>query len=270
VTLRPVRDVPRLVPALVLAATVALTAACAAPATSDAAAARRAAAERPIPGTTDRTCADLVVVGARGFTQDPDLNQGVGTEVRVTTARLVRLLQRRGDTSVHVEPIRYDSSRTATIGEYLGRTAQGSRMMRDRLEALSRQCPQSRFALVGFSQGAQVVHGVAADVPASQASRIALVAMIADPLSNPSDPLAHWAYGGPPTTGSGRLGPGPAVDPDLRDVAISLCVDGDEICHDRGAPGGPLSAKHKHFYETPAHAQETAEQLDAVLRRTGS
>lgn len=222
-----------------------------------------------IPGDRDETCADLVVIGARGSTQDPDLNRGVGTEVRRTTDRLARLLARRDDTSLDVEAIRYDASQAATLDAYMRNVAEGSRMMDRRLRVLERRCHGSRFALIGFSQGAQVVHGTATTMSASTASRVDLVAMIADPLTNPSDRIAHWSYGGRPATGGGRLGAGPPIDADLRDVAISLCVDGDEICNDRGAPGGPPSDTHKRFYESPQHAQQTAEQLDTVLRTGG-
>lgn len=228
-----------------------------------------AAAPGAARGTTNQDCADLVVIGARGSTQDPDRNHGVGTEVRRTVDALVRRLDRRSDLSVRVTPIRYDAAGTTTLTAYLRHTAAGARQMTARLRSEARACPDSRFALIGFSQGAQVVHGAATRMPASLARRVALVAMIADPRTNPADPITRWSYADRPTTGHGRLGSGPAVDPDLRHAAISLCVAGDEICNDRGAPGGPPSDVHRHFYERPAAARVTAAQLDAVLRRSG-
>lgn len=217
-------------------------------------------------GTVDRTCADLVVIGARGSTQDPDLNGGVGTEVRVTLDRLVALVHRRSGASVHLEPIRYDASAPPTLDTYQDHVAEGARMMTSRLRSLARTCADSRFALIGFSQGAQVVHAAAADMSSSLARRVALVAMIADPRNNPHDRIKHWSYGAEPARGGGRLGPGTPIDANLRDVAISLCNPADEICNDRGAPGGPPSATHKHFYEQPATAAITAAHLDRVLR----
>jgi hypothetical protein len=228
-----------------------------------------ATAERPA-GTVGTACADLVVIGARGSTQDPDLNAGVGTEVRRTVEQLTDLVHARSDRTVHVEAIRYDASAAPTLAAYLARTAEGTRQMTERLSALAGDCPDSRFALVGFSQGAQVVHGAAADMEPALAERVSLVAMIADPLTNPADPIRHWSYAKKPTGGNGRLGSGPPVDDDLRAVAISLCVAGDEICNDRGAPGGPPSDTHKHFYEKPSNARTTARQLDDVLRVHGA
>lgn len=221
-------------------------------------------------GRADGTCADLVVLGARGSTQDPALNSGVGTEVRRTTDRLVQLVEDRSDRTVRLEAIDYDSAAVATVEEFMAHAAAGSRRMAARLRSIARTCPDSRFALVGFSQGAQVVHGVAARMPSALARRVALVAMIADPRRDPDDQITHWAYGAEAATRPGKLGAGPAVDPDLRAAAISLCVAGDEICNDRGAPtGGGPSRTHKHFYEKPASVRATAAQLDTILQSQG-
>ncbi|MCW2768954.1 MAG: hypothetical protein JWR27_387 [Aeromicrobium sp.] len=215
------------------------------------------------------TCADLVVIGARGSTQALDRNFGVGTEVRRTVTELARRLHARGDTTVRLEAVRYDSAATATLAAYESHVEKGASMVSSRLDSLSRSCPDTRFALVGFSQGAQVLHTASVDVPPDLARRIPLVAMIADPRHNPSDDIAQWSYAAEPTVGNGRLGTGAPIDADLRAAAISLCVEGDEICNDRGAPGGPPSDTHKHFYEQSASVRATAQQLDRVLRRNG-
>ncbi|MCL3819680.1 cutinase family protein [Aeromicrobium wangtongii] len=219
--------------------------------------------------TTDVRCADLVVLGARGSTQDPDLNDGVGTEVRRTTDELARRLHGRSGLTVRIEAIRYDAGATATRAAYQRHTVEGTRMMLSRLRTLASTCADSRFALLGFSQGAQVVHGAATDMPGDLAGRVVLVAMIADPLRDPTDAIAHWSYAEEPTRGNGRLGAGPPISAALRPAAISLCVEGDEICNARGAPGDPPSEVHKHFYERPAAVRATAARLDAVLRRNG-
>jgi hypothetical protein len=218
---------------------------------------------------TDRTCADLAVIGARGSMQSADRNLGVGTEVRVTVEQLARRLRHRSDVTVHVEPVLYDSSPTPTAAGFLRNTAAGGTLALERLTSLATRCPSSRFALVGFSQGAHVVHTAAMAVPSSMRSRIALVAMIADPTDNPDDPIARWSYAARPTSGHGRLGAGPQIPAALRRAAISFCVAGDAICNDRGAPGNGQSPTHKHFYERPATARITAARLDRVLRANG-
>lgn len=214
-------------------------------------------------------CADLVVIGARGSTQALDRNLGVGAEVRRSVTLLAHRLHARRDLTIRLEAVRYDSAQMPDVAAYEANVRRGADMARERLEALSEACPDSRLALVGFSQGAQVVHTVATDVPADLARRIPLVAMIADPRRNPTDDIAHYSYGDEPVRGNGRLGTGSPIDPDLRGAAIALCVEGDEICNDQGAPGGPPSATHKHFYEKPDNAAVTARQLDRVLRRNG-
>ncbi len=215
------------------------------------------------------SCANLIVIGALGSTQNPDLNSGVGTEVRLTTDRLIRLVHARSAKTVGLEAIDYDSAAAASLDAYLAHTAEGATMMTSRLREIARACPDSRFALLGFSQGAQVVHGAAAHMPSELARRVALVAMIADPSRDPADRIRHWSYADSPAPQPGKVGAGAPIDPALRDVAISLCVAADDICNDVGAPGGPPSAAHKHFYEKPSTVRITAKQLDSILQAQG-
>jgi cutinase len=224
---------------------------------------------RTLPVLTDRTCADLVVIGARGSMQSADRNLGVGTEVRVTVQQLALRVRQRAGVTTHVEPVLYDSSPTPTAAGFLRNTAAGGALALDRLTSLAAECPSSRLALVGFSQGAHVVHTAAMAVPSSVAPRVVLVAMIADPTANPDDPIARWSYAARPTSGHGRLGAGPPIPAALRRAAISFCIDGDAICNDRGAPGSGQSPTHKHFYERPSTARVTAARLDRVLRANG-
>lgn len=219
------------------------------------------------PLLTTTRCADLVVIGARGSTQALDKNLGVGTEVRRTVTDLARRLHDRTDLTIRLEAVRYDSSEQASLDGYQSNVRQGADMVRDRLDALATACPDSRFALIGFSQGAQVMHTATVDVPTDLARRIPLLAMIADPRHDPADRITQFSFAASPVRGNGRLGAGSPIDPDLRGAAIAVCVEGDEICNDQGAPGGPPSDTHKHFYEDPEHAAVTAAQLDRVLRR---
>jgi cutinase len=221
------------------------------------------------PLLTSTRCADLVVIGARGSTQSLDKNFGVGTEVRRTVTDLARRLHERTDLTIRLEAVRYDSSEQSSLDAYQGNVRKGADLARDRLDALASTCPDSRFALIGFSQGAQVMHTAAVDVRADLARRIPLLAMIADPRHNPTDRITQFSYATSPVRGNGRLGAGSPIDPDLRRAAIAVCVEGDEICNDIGAPGGPPSDTHKHFYEDPENAAVTAAELERVLRRTG-
>lgn len=227
--------------------------------------AREISTSADVTSAAEGSCEDLIVLGARGSTQHPELNSGVGTEVRLVTDRLTRLLSARSGQTVQLEAIDYDSAATATLDAYQAHTAAGSELMTSRLRTLARTCPDSRFALLGFSQGAHIVHVTSAQMSSALARRVALVAMIADPWRSPGDDIQHWSYAAKPATEPGRLGAGAPIDADLRAVAISLCVPNDEICNDLGAPGGPPSAAHKHFYEKPSTVRTTAARLNRIL-----
>lgn len=206
-------------------------------------------------------CAGLVVLGARGSTQSAELNRGVGAEVRLSVEATARRLHQHARTTVRIEAVRYDASGGAA---YQAQVGAGAQLMQRQLTAAARRCPDTRFGLVGFSEGAQVVHAAAIDVPRTLAGRIALIAMIADPRRNPNDAIAHWSYG-KSAPRPGRLGPGTPIDPDVRGVAITLCAAGDEICNRRGSPGAAPSATHRHFYEKPSHARQTGDQLAKIV-----
>lgn len=212
-----------------------------------------------------KKCADLVVLGARGSSQSATLNRGVGAEVRLSVEATVRRLHHRANTTARIEAVRYDASGGAA---YQSQVGTGAQLMLRQLTADARRCPHSRFGLVGFSEGAQVVHAAAIDVPKTLERRIALIAMIADPRRNPGDAIAHWSYG-ESAPRPGRLGAGTPIDPNVRDAAITLCAAGDEICNRRGNPGASPSATHRQFYERPSSTQSTAQRLDQILAANG-
>lgn len=216
-------------------------------------------------GLTDDRCADLVVIGARGSTQDGSRNLGVGTEVRRTAESLADRLSERSGATTHVEPVAYDAAATSTLDEYLDNVRSGAELLVERFDALARTCPDSRFALLGFSQGAQVVHTATGSLPRALIDRVAVVAMIADPTRDPADAIAHWTYGPRDAPHAGRLGAGAAIPADLRDRTITLCAPDDEICNDQGRPGGPPSKTHREFYESGSTARRTAGQIADLL-----
>jgi cutinase len=212
-----------------------------------------------------KKCADLIMLGARGSTQAVKLNHGVGTEVRVSIEATARRLHQRAEATVRIEAVRYDASGGAA---YQAQVGAGAQLMQRQLAADARACPDSRFGLIGFSEGAQVTHAAALDVPKVLAPRIAVIAMIADPRRNPGDAITHWSYG-KSAPRPGRLGAGTPIDPDVRGASITLCASGDEICNGRGSPGAAPSSTHRHFYEKSSSARSTAQQLDKILHTNG-
>lgn len=228
---------------------------------------RTAKASAPLLVTTG--CADLIVLALRGAGQAADKNHGAGQEILASVRAMSADLHRKSETTIRLEGIPYRAEAAPTSDFHRGNVEDGMARTRDRIAELARRCPDSRVALVGFSQGAQVVHELAADLPAESARRIALVALIADPIRDPSDAIASWTYG-KAAPGPGKFGAGAAVDSALRDRTITFCTAGDEICNwPPGGYDGPLSDTHRHFYETSAHARSTGRQMADLLRRSG-
>jgi hypothetical protein len=220
------------------------------------------------PVLAETACADLVVLGLRGSTQSAAKNHGSGQEVLAAVRAMSRRLHRERVVSVRLKGIPYRAESAASAAIYQANVDDGMRRTRAEMNRIGRACPGTRLALVGFSQGAQVVHEVAGGLSAAESRRIALVAMIADPRRNPDDSIASWTYR-TRTTGPGKLGPGPALGPGLEGRAIAFCVAGDEICSwPPGGYAGGLSDTHRHFYEKPAHARQTGDRMAAIALRT--
>ena len=209
-------------------------------------------------------CADLIVLGARGSDQSATKNHGVGAEVLASVTAMAKQLHQRSKSTVRIVGIPYPA---VSGPEYTANVFTGVDHARKLLTSLAKKCPDSDFGLVGFSQGAQIVHGTALELTATQSRRVVLVAMISDPRRNPGDKIIHWSYGAA-TPGPGKLGAGTPIPKALRSMAVTFCAESDEICNwPPGGYSGPLSDTHRHFYET--HAAETGDQLASLLKSNG-
>lgn len=218
------------------------------------------------PALTTKRCADLIVLGARGSDQSATKNFGSGTEVRASVTAMAQTLHQRSDATVRLVGIPYPA---ASGPVYTANVFTGVKSARQLLTSLGKECRDSEFGLVGFSQGAQIVHGTALELSPRQIERVVLVAMISDPRRNPDDKITHWSYDAA-TPGPGKLGAGTPIPRDLRSKAITFCAKTDEICNwPPGGYSGHLSDTHRHFYETRQHAAQTGEQLNAILKSNG-
>ncbi len=180
---------------------------------------------------------------------------------------MAQKLHQRSDATVRLVGIPYPA---ASGPAYTANVFTGVKSARKLLTSLGKECRDSEFGLVGFSQGAQIVHGTALELTPRQIERVMLVAMISDPRRNPDDKITHWSYD-ESTPGPGKLGAGTPIPRDLRSKAITFCARTDEICNwPPGGYSGHLSDTHRHFYEQPEHAAQTGEQLDKVVRTNGA
>lgn len=227
-----------------------------------------ASVSRPL--FVDTKCADLVVLGLRGAGQSPTKNAGVGAEVLKSVKNMVTRLHRGSTTTVRLEAVTFQARSAVNLGIYVAGVRDGQRRLGSQYANVSKSCKDSKFALIGFSQGAQVVHEFSFNLPAPRARNLVLIAMIADPRKNPGDSIPAWSYAAKPTTSQGKLGAAPRFAAGLRHVAISFCVEADEVCN-RPRAGGleNMSSTHRKFYEQASTVGSTGERLNAVLRRNG-
>lgn len=84
----------------------------------------------------------------------------------------------------------------------------GARDVVSRLKSQSQLCPNQTFALVGYSQGASVMHRAADDIPKSLHSKIKALVMFGDPSQR---------------FGSGKFPAG------LQEKVLQNCADGDPV-----------------------------------------
>ncbi|GGF49661.1 hypothetical protein GCM10011519_24500 [Marmoricola endophyticus] len=197
-------------------------------------------------------CADLVVLGLRGQGQSASKAQGVGDEVlgvvRAIGARLP------ASQSLSLVAVRHPARLSPTQASYDADVATGVRMVQRHLDRLARRCPGSAVGLVGFSEGAQVVHLAAARTD----HRLAFVALMGDPLRRPAG-AGRELHLGTRVTGRGSNGAGPPFPARVRPYVVEACVAGDNVCNvpPTGRVGG-VSETHRHVYERPATARAIA------------
>lgn len=135
---------------------------------------------------------------------------------------------------------------------YADSMQQGVDSTTEQMRALSTQCPESTFFLVGYSQGAEVMDNIARQIGAGQgpvsADRISGVSLVSSPVRAQKTPLQVLGQGevgtgdiaqataglnNYPTPKGGGLGYDKNGHPDygtLSDRTISWCLNGDIVC----------------------------------------
>ena len=171
------------------------------------------ASEALLPSAGAAPCPDVELVFARGTSEPP----GIG---RVGQALQSQLAGQLGGRTLGVYGVNYPATY-----DFLA-AADGAADATNHLTAMSQRCPDTRFVLGGYSQGAAVVDmlmgipplgdkvgdiGSAPPLPYSLASRVAAVAAFGNPATKFGNPVSAAAE---PFIGKG----------------IDLCADGDPIC----------------------------------------
>jgi hypothetical protein len=165
-------------------------------------------------------CADVEAIGIRGTTEP----QGGG----IVAGPLASALQDQLDQTVKTLNLVYPAS-----FDYQRSKAQGVTALRAELSKTSSACPDTRFVLIGYSQGADVIGDTlqSGNVPA--ADQIGAVAMFGDPAFNSKEDFVTGSF----RTGTNGVFPRKtgALD-EFADRIVSFCNVDDTFCQ-RGATG---------------------------------
>jgi hypothetical protein len=159
---------------------------------------------------------------------------------------------------------------------YSQSVAQGKQQLINALYLLRHQCPDTKIAVAGYSQGAQVVRETYAELSGANAADDALlhhtyaIALFGDPHHRPGDPVnvepetthengALWAYPPLPDNLLGRLRswclPGDPICTGFSKIKLAMCV--------------PLSrCPHLRYAETAT--QDAADWMAAMMHLTAT
>jgi cutinase len=154
-------------------------------------------------------CSDVSVVFARGTHQEP----GLGNIGQAFVDSLTAQAQPR---SVGVYAVNYPAN-----DDYHNSATAGADDASAYIQNTAASCPNTKFVLGGYSQGATVINLSSTQMPASVANRVAAVSQFGEPTSNFSSML----WGG---------GPLPTLSPAYGGKVISLCAPDDPICSGGG------------------------------------
>ncbi|MFD6157102.1 cutinase family protein [Nocardia sp. NPDC060256] len=107
------------------------------------------------------------------------------------------------------------------------------------IATMAQHCDNTRFALLGYSQGADAAGDLAAEIGTGlgvvSPNRVSLVGLISDPRRSPTDTLI-----GPPVAGAGAGGPRIGGFGWLSPQTYTFCAAGDLYC---ATPDGDFAAR---------------------------
>ena len=183
--------------------------------------------------TTEDPCPDAVLIGAAGSGQRDDI-LGVGPQAESVVTAFTERLEETTPTSISAGFTALDY-RAPGIIEGALQGFQGDGMFdsiiegRDSLISLvatiDRRCPDTILYLIGFSQGASVVHTAVVDMPGESQNSIGGVVVLADPYRDADDPYAEHFTTEPDPEQSGTPTPH-TRDGSLTGLPLPAWVDG--------------------------------------------
>lgn len=187
---------------------------------------------------TATQCTNLIVLGARGSgeTMSSGSISGFGPEVSAAAKNMISRIQRSGT-------YRYGSIpyAAASVGpNYWGSVNDGAALAARIVNSISNSCGnRSKFALIGYSQGAHLWRSAMPQLSAAARANVIVVGLIADPKRrgfdvNPSELGYHETFNSGTLYGSGILGAGGQFSTWLINAntkVATFCVRGDPVCN---------------------------------------
>lgn len=166
-------------------------------------------------------CPDLYVVAIPGTWETSREDPREGMLARVTTGL-------PGD--VRTEYVNYPATAMPWEGDIYGRSKQEAvDTAREMMAGMAQRCRATRFALLGYSQGADAAGDLAAEIGGGHgvvpSERVDAVGLVADPRRSPTDMLV-----GPPVPGAGAEGPRIGGFGSLTHKVRTFCAVGDLYC----------------------------------------
>jgi len=153
-------------------------------------------------------CSAFEVLVARG-TSEPSFKDGGKFGVVVGDPVIGNLT--KVFPSARGYPVQYPASTVNTS------VPTGANDVVERLKKQDKACPSQKFALIGYSQGAGVMHSAATKIPVDIQKKIVALVMFGDPLIKPTS-----------TYGNGTF------PPELQSKLLQNCAVGDMVC-DKGS-----------------------------------
>ncbi|WP_162891225.1 cutinase family protein [Aeromicrobium sp. A1-2] len=240
-------------------------------------------ADAALKSTTSK-CSSLVIIGARGSGQSMSSGSisGFGPEVTGSVKNMVSRIKRTGTyryVGVSYPAIPVD--RNWTTSKYFASVGKGAKFTMDTVKSIGKSCSSTKFALIGYSQGASVMRWAIRDLPSTLQARVLLVGMIADPErrgfnTSPSDIGFVENYDSGTLYGSGLLGAGPKMPSGRSRAVVQFCHKNDNVCNRPGNSGvavgdwGKVDTKtHGSFYKTSSTYPKTGLMLYVPLANYG-
>lgn len=172
-------------------------------------------------------CRDVTFIGARGTLDSASYGGTVGV-----------IRQAYYDAFGSSRVASWSLDYPASI-DYFNSMAIGRRRLLSSIKNTVRDCPNTKFVLAGYSQGAHIVGDVVMQIAANTGeangigiNRIAGVGLVGDPMFNRSNYGSMWAGGSGTLHGAfGSRGQWPAA---LASRVVDACIKGDPICDSWG------------------------------------